>query len=167
MSLDVYTILDKSNYERFDYLIQTVPQLLNSLLNSNNRNSSLLMQTALDGKQNAFSKLLEYPQDISIVNCVGENVFHWVSCFRNGEWLDELKKYVNDDNKLKELLNRKENNYGWTSLHCAALNNNNHQIIKWLLLNGADVNATNKYGTLADDYGDATTKRLILEYRNK
>ena len=168
MSLDVYTIVQNNDFERFDDLVQTVPQLLNSLRNSNNVNSSLLIQAALDGKQNAFSKLLEYPQDISIVDRVGWNVFHYVSCFHNDEWwLDELKKYVNDDNKLKELLNHKSD-VGLTSLHCAACRNN-HQNIKWLLLNGADVNATAIDGKLADDlYGcGATTKRLILEYRNK
>ena len=110
------------------------------------------METARYGKQNAFDKLLEYPQDISIVNCGGWNVFHYVSFFRNDEWwLDELKKYVNDDNKLKELLDRK-NIDDMTSLHCAA-RYNKHQIIKWLLLNGADVNATDKWGTLADGSG--------------
>ena len=102
-------------------------------------------------------------QDISIADCNGWNVFHYVSSYRNDEWW--LDKYVNDDNKLKELLNRK-NIYGRTSLHCAA-SIYNHQYIKWLLLNGADVNATDKYGTLADGYGDAETRRLILGYRNK
>ena len=77
-----------------------------------------------------------------------------------------MKKHVKDDNKLKELLNRKEDNLGRTPLHCAAFNNN-HQIIKWLLLNGADVNATDKWGTLADGSGDAETKKLIRKHRNK
>ena len=49
-------------------------------------------------------------------------------CLNDEWWLDELKKYVNDDNKLKELLNRK-NNDGRTSLHCAACNNNHGN--KW------------------------------------
>ena len=97
-----------NNFGKFNFIVQTVPQLLNSLRNSNN-NSSLITQAAYDGKQNVFSKLLKYSQDVSIVDRFGRNVFHYVSCFRNDEWwLDELKKYVNDDNKLKELLNRKK-----------------------------------------------------------
>ena len=160
-------MLDNKNFNQFDYLVQTVPQLLNSLRNSNN-DSSLLMRTARYGKQDAFSKLLEYPQDISIVDIAGENVFHYVSCYRNVEWwLDELKKNVNDDNKLKELLDRKDNYRGGeTSLHCAA-SRNNHQVIKWLLLNGADVNATNKWGELADVCGYGETKKMIREHRDK
>ena len=124
------------------------------------------MEAAYDGKQNSFDKLLKYPQDISIVDHVGENVFHYVICYRNDEWLDKLKKQVNDAKKLKELLNREAND-GWTPLHWAA-RLNRHQSIKWLLLNGDDVNATTNYGDLADDVSDdAETIILIREHRDK
>ena len=66
-------------------------------------------------------------------------------------------------------MNKKtDGDHGWTPLHCAAYYNK-HQLIKWLLKNKADVNATGKNGYRVDEYGrsDAESKRLIREYRNK
>jgi len=45
--------------------------------------------------------------------------------------------------------------------------NNNHQNIKWLLLNRGDVDATDNDGDRADVYSCKELKRLILEHRNK
>ena len=163
--LDVYTMLDQKHFERFDDLIDFDPQLLNSLRNWHN--SSLLIEVARDGKQNLFNKLLKYQQDLSVVDSDGWNVFHYVAAYRNDKsWFDGLKKYVNDGSKLKELLDQ-NNNLGLTSLHCAA-RFDNHKNIKWLLSNGADVNATTNGGNRADDlFGDAKTKRSIREHRDK
>ena len=166
LSLDVYKMLDQNEIEGFNHLIQTAPQLLNSLRDSDH--SSLLMKAAIDGNRNAFSKLLEYPQDLSIVDCYGRHVFCDVAAFRNDEWwFHELKESIDDPNELKELLNKK-NNSGSTPLHCAARHNCCHSI-EWLLLNGADVNVTDNDGIPADedDRCNAKTKRLIREHREK
>jgi len=148
---------------RFDRLVKTAPQLLNSLRNPK-RNLSLLMKAARNGKRDVFIKLLEYPQDLSIVHACDENVFYEVARSQNNEWwLDELKKKINDSSKLKVLLEKKSNR-GSTSLHCAA-SNNNRRSVKWLLANGADVNATNGDGKRAYQLGDYRTKQMIRRYR--
>ena len=160
-------MLGKRNFGKFDCLVQTVPQLFNSLRNSLN-SSSLLMKAAHDEKPNIFDKLLKFSQDLSIVDSRGCNVFHYVAGDLNDEWwLDGLKKHVNDNKKLKELLHQKTKNAGDTPLHYA-VSGNKPNSIKWLLSNGSDIDATNKNGYRVDDlFSDAETKNLIRKYRDK
>jgi len=171
LGLDIYKMLDKGKFEIFDRLMKADPQLLNCLRDTAffNKNSSLLMKAVREGKPDMLSKLLEYPQDLSIVDKNCENVFH-LATYQNHEWwLDELKKNIHDANELKKLLdNRSKCSSGGTSLHTAALHNN-HESIKWLLWNGVDIDATDKNGDVADKqmFGNEETKRLIREYRNK
>ena len=164
-------MLKEKKFDLFDGLLETTPQLLNSLRNPdffNNYKSSLLIQAAEDGNRDVFRKLLHYPQDFGIVNRFGNNVFHRVArCQNDGWWFDMLKTTIHNANELKKLINKKSD-FDMTPLHCAAWCNK-HQSIKWLLENQADVNVTNKGGKRADEYdqGDAESKRMIREYRNK
>jgi len=86
-----------------------------------------------------------------------------VAGYRNDVWLDELKGKVRDNKELREFVNKKGIR-GWTPLHCAA-SHNNHQNIKWLLLNGADVDAKSYGSKRADVYGNKESKRILRKHR--
>jgi len=162
-------MLDKGHFERFDRLLKADPQLLNSFRGTEflSKDASLLMKAVEEEKPDMVSKLLKYPQDLNIVNKDGENVLH-VATYQNNKWLlDELKKNI-DVEEFKKLLNSKNTINGGTPLHCAAFHNH-HKSIQWLLMNGADVNAMDSDGDLADKqmFGNAGSKRLIREHRNQ
>ena len=163
--LDVYAMLKKKEFKQFDRLIRSKPQLLNSLRNSYNDNSSLLMQAAQDGNRDLFRKLLELPQDFGIATRNGWNVFHRIAARQNAEWWFDVlvEKMYNSD----ELVNKKTTD-GATPLHWAA-RCNNLESIKWLLSHQADFNATDNIGKYPDDlYGCSfETKRMISECRGK
>ena len=164
--LDIYKILEQKDLQRCDRMLKANPQLLNTLRDS--YNCSLLMTAARNGERNLFSRLLDHPQDISITNSAGLNIFHCIATHRNEEWwFDEVKRKINNANELKELLDKK-NRSDWTPLHCAA-RSNNHRSIKWLLTNAADVNTTDNGGRFAGQHSrcDDETKRIVGEHRNK
>jgi len=165
--LGVYNLLELKDYDNFDRLLDNRPQILNSLRSITS--SSLLMDTAYQGNRDVFKKLLSRPQDLSLVDEYGQNIFHYLACNQNEDWwFDEMKRFLRgNDDELKKLLNVKKK-YDVTPLHAAAFGNR-HQAVSWLLRNGADADARDDEGNRPDECErcDEETKKIIREHRQQ
>ena len=160
--LDVYDMLLEMQYAPFKQCINEQPGILDSLRwRCDNR--TLLMNAARRRHREVFSKLLSYPQDLSVVDHDGSTIFHHVAFSQNEEWLEEIrnKRDINPID-LKRFINTKGGTGGWTLLHYAT-HLNNHNLIKWLFLNGADINIPRNDGKLANELAvcDRETRRIF------
>ena len=146
-------------------MLEKYPWLLNSLRSITS--SSLLMNVVCSNNVEVFNKLVKYPQDLSIIDEYGQNIFHYLACNQNeNEWFDKVKDLLyGDENKLKQLLNVKKK-YDVTPLHSAAFGNR-HQAVRWLLQNGADADTRDDEGHRPDEYErcDEETKNIIHRHR--
>ena len=158
---DIYNEILVDEFDRFDNLAKMKPHLLNCLRDS--YNVTLFMKAIEDGEYQLFYKLLDYPQDISIVDNYGMNVFHHAAYSGNGEcWFEELKKKILQESELKVLLN-KQTNCGWTVLHCSEAGNANIESIRWMLQNGVSMDIVDECNMLAyEEYG-GNKEKLIRE----
>jgi flagellar biosynthesis GTPase FlhF len=81
---------------------------------------------------------------------------------KNGDLKKEKQAIENGAN-----VNAKDDEYGWTPLHCACGYNGRESIVSLLLKNGPDVNAKSNYGWTplhyASIYGYESTVSLLLE----
>jgi len=125
------------------------------------------MNAVRRGHREVFSELLSYPHDLTITDCDGSTIFHHVALGQNEEWLEEIrdKQNINSED-LKHLIDKKDSNGGWTALHYAA-RFNNHKMIKWLFLNGANVNIRRNDGKLPNEHSmcDRRTERIFSEHQ--
>ena len=121
------------------------------------------MSAVKNGNRDVFTKLLDYPQDISIVCKKHMNVLHYIACYQDDTWwYDELKnKRIHTTTNMKELLNARAKN-GRTTLHYAALS---HLLISWLLENGADMDIKDENRVLPCQLGDTNTQKIFQELR--
>ena len=77
-------MLNQNFFDGFNDLVKLNPQIINLLRDFDK--SSLLMSAVKNGNRDVFMKLLDYPQDISIVCDEHMNVFHYIACYQDDTW---------------------------------------------------------------------------------
>ena len=147
-------------------MIQYIPHLINSLRDDDDYDYTLLMNVVKHDDDDVFDHLIDLRQDFNVVDEDGQNIIHRIA------WLNDddrgTRRLIKLSNKtyVGSLINKQDNN-GYTPLHCAAWKNN-HQVIKHLIEFGCDVNIRDKWNRLPEEQFigcDEVTKKLIRQAR--
>ena len=123
--------------KRFDEIVQSNPQMINSLRNDDG--DSLLMDVVF--YDDVFDHLLNISQDFSVVDENGDNILHRIVCFFGGVSdyiLSRRLMKLSQKTNVESFINIKDR-WGKTPLHWAA-RNNNHRTIETIIKLGGDVN---------------------------
>ena len=158
--------------EQFDIVKQMIDDneyLLESL--RDNRNETLLMSVTWRRSFSSFKFLIEFPQDFSVVDFTEWNIIHWIVWnVLNDDDSVMMMKSLRDE-ITRETFTRLINHLDVdddSPLHFVA-RWNRHNMIKFLIQNGANVNVRNKTGELPEEQEGRCkdeTKQLIRSYRN-
>uniref|UniRef100_A0A7M5UX41 Uncharacterized protein n=1 Tax=Clytia hemisphaerica TaxID=252671 RepID=A0A7M5UX41_9CNID len=109
-----------------------------------------------------FVHLMDYPQDFSLVDVLGRNVLHFVGSNEKVRYLEQF-----DQQTIKKLIDGRDEWNNETPLHRAA-RCNKHDVIEWLLANGADHELKDILGRRPDEHGDCdgVTKEIFRSFRS-
>ena len=163
---DVYNLLSNKEWRRFDEIVLSKPQIVNSLRDGV-YGRSLLMEVVLYA--DVFDHLLNFPQDFSIVNKNDWNIVHWIARFSlfDDVVCSRMLMKISTKTNVKSFINNKSK-HGYTPLHRAA-NHNRHRTIETIVKLGGDVNIKDDNNKLPDEQNgcDDETKALIQRLRRQ
>lgn len=148
----------------FEEMTNEIPFFLISI--RGDLDQTLLMRAAWSHVR-TFRFLLQFEQNFTAVNRIGQNVAHYVASHDYACVMKfELLKSKISHQTFVRLLNDLDA-YNNSPLHRAA-RFNNHRVIKYLISNKVNVNVRNRKGNLPeeDKRCNEETKKLIGQYRN-
>uniref|UniRef100_A0A7M5XHT1 Ankyrin repeat domain-containing protein n=1 Tax=Clytia hemisphaerica TaxID=252671 RepID=A0A7M5XHT1_9CNID len=161
---DVWKIMHEKNFTKFEQIFQQKPNIVNSLRDGYPFAGRTLLMWAVGGEDrfDVFVHLLKYPQDFSLVDNDGWNVFHHVG--RDGK-VRHLEKF--DQQTIEMLINGRDDLNNSTPLQVAAFFNK-YDVIRWLLAKGANPELEDKYGRRPDERPDCdgVTKEIFRSFRS-
>ena len=164
---DVYNLLRNKEWRRFDEIVLSKPQIVNSLRDGDG--DSLLMDAVMYEDEDAFDHLLNFPQDFSIVDEDGVNIFHYIafSHFDDDDVSSRMLMKISTKTNVKSFINNKDID-GRRPLHYAA-RLNYHRTIETIVKLGGDVNIKDDDNELPDEQDDCDdeTKALIQRLRRQ
>ena len=166
-SSDVYNILEKRNFDKFDNLLKQKPDIINSMRDKYGR--TLLMLAAFVGNIHIVALLSKRNHDLSVVNDdhSGLNALHFIinGNKTNDDVSLELLESLDVSQLSSDVVNKQDES-NFTPLHRAA-EFNMHKTIVWLLRHGANPSIKNKHLDLPGKHYhcDRKTKKLIKDFR--
>ena len=161
-SSDVWEILQKKKFEKFEEIVKQNPNIINSMRGWNER--TFLMMAVWQNRFDIFNEVVKFPQDFSLVDGGnGWNILHYVGYYGDVGHLRMLEEKTSFTN----LINKESNINKDTPLHWAAFHNK-HDVIRWLLTKGANPNVKDSFGQRPDEHYpcDDVTKEIIQSFRS-
>ena len=160
-------MLEAKNFKKFEEIVETKPNIINGL-RGGRFNWTLLMWAALNERLDIFQHIVSsYEQDVSVVDDLHQNVFHFIADYCPDDMAIEMMTLVDQHQKVpwNDVLNQQDYIKD-TPLHKAA-RYNRHKTIRFLLDKGADCEVRNEDNERPDELPgcDVETKRIIRQYR--
>ena len=156
-------LFDKK-FDDVSRIIKEQPNLINSMRHKGGW--TFLIHAAVYKRKDIVGYLSNQQHDLSVVNDDGFNVLHYIVLFNDDDVAIEMLNSLEISQLNDDVINKQNNKYKQTPLHCATIKNN-HKSIVWLMDQGADPSLKDVHGERPGEHRCCSdeTKNIIRSFK--